>query len=314
MSVTKALRNAVTGNGPSALTVSSRTGPEASRPPGTGTLTLNDANPLLQAHKERRRTPTVRAALAGSIVWSLAVWWLSEGMGDVLTGTASPVTGAPGAVILYALIAVLVWPGRSAEPGWGGIAAASPLGARGSRAAWVVLWGSFAYLILQPAIRAPRGLHDAIAGNAAGEPAWLAALDRHTAAAIGTHGLAVSIVLAAVFVAVAVGILFPATARPALVLAAVVSLATWVAGENFGGIFTGQGTDPNSGPLLVLLAAAYWPLRASAGASAFRPPGRMGKTWEAGLSLRRRDGAGRPGRFRRTRLVPLRGRVRDSAR
>ena len=159
--------------------------------------------------------PTVRAALAGSIVWSLAVWWLSEGMGDVLTGTASPVTGAPGAVILYALIAVLVWPGRSAEPGWGGIAAASPLGARGSRAAWVVLWGSFAYLILQPAVRAPRGLHDAIAGNAAGEPAWLAALDRHTAAAIGTHGLAVSIVLAAVFVAVAVGILFPATARPA---------------------------------------------------------------------------------------------------
>ena len=62
--------------------------------------------------------PTVRAALAGSIVWSLAVWWLSEGMDDVLTGTASPVTGAPGAVILYALIAVLVWPGRSAEPGW----------------------------------------------------------------------------------------------------------------------------------------------------------------------------------------------------
>ena len=123
-----------------------------------------------------------------------------------------------------------------------------------------------AYLILQPAVRAPRGLHDAIAGNAAGEPAWLAALDRHTAAAIGTHGLAVSIVLAAVFVAVAVGILFPATARPALVLAAVVSLAIWVAGENFGGIFTGQGTDPNSGPLLVLLAAAYWPLRASAGA------------------------------------------------
>jgi hypothetical protein len=50
MSVTKALRNAVTGNGPSVLTVSSRTGPEASRPPGSGTLTLNDANPLLQAH------------------------------------------------------------------------------------------------------------------------------------------------------------------------------------------------------------------------------------------------------------------------
>ncbi len=44
MSVTKALRNAVTGTGPSMLTVSSRTGPDASRPPGSGMLTLNDPN------------------------------------------------------------------------------------------------------------------------------------------------------------------------------------------------------------------------------------------------------------------------------
>ena len=50
MSVTKALRNAVTGNGPSVLTVSSRTGPGDQPPARVGTLTLNDANPLLQAH------------------------------------------------------------------------------------------------------------------------------------------------------------------------------------------------------------------------------------------------------------------------
>jgi hypothetical protein len=59
-------------------------------------------------------------------------------------------------------------------------------------------------------------------------------------------------------------IFFPPTARPALVLAAVAGLAIWVIGENFGGILTGQGTDPNSGPPLVLLAAAYWPLRPKA--------------------------------------------------
>ena len=28
-----------------------------------------------------------------------------------------------------------------------------------------------------------------------------------------------------------------------------------------GGIFTGQGTDPNTGPLLALLALAFWPFR-----------------------------------------------------
>ena len=54
--------------------------------------------------------PTVRVALAASIAWSLGVWWFGEGLGMVLTGEASPVNGAPGAVILYALLAVLLWP------------------------------------------------------------------------------------------------------------------------------------------------------------------------------------------------------------
>ena len=42
-----------------------------------------------------------------------------------------------------------------------------------------------------------------------------------------------------------------------LVIAAGLGVLFWVA-EGFGGIFTGQGTDPNTGPLLVLLAACYW--------------------------------------------------------
>jgi hypothetical protein len=214
--------------------------------------------------------PVVKAALSASVAWSLSVWWLGEGLGGVLTGTASPVTGAPGAVILYALLAILVWPRRSgdgvadtgADSVAGGVAAASPLGRRWSTAAWLMLWGSFAYLILQPAIRAPRTLSGTLAGEAAGEPGWLAAMDRNVATAAGSHGLAISVALAVVFVFIAAGILFPPTARPALVLAIVAGLGIWVAGENFGYILTGTGTDPNSGPLLILLAAAYWPLQA----------------------------------------------------
>ena len=205
--------------------------------------------------------PAVKAALAGSIAWALAVWWLGEGLGGVLTGTGSPVTGAPGAVILYALIAVLAWPRRSTSPGRGGLAAASLLGRRCSRAAWLALWGSFAYLILQPAVRAPRSLHDTLAQNAAGEPGWLAALDRGAASAAGSHGLVISVLLATVFAVIAAGLLLPATTRPALVLAALAGLAIWIAGENFGAMATGMATDPNTGPLLILLAAAYWPPR-----------------------------------------------------
>jgi hypothetical protein len=224
--------------------------------------------------------PTVKAALAGSIVWALSVWWLGEGLGGLLTGTASPVTGAPGAVILYALIALLVWPRRgregdrdvATEPD---VASGGVLGSRFSRAAWLVLWAGFAGLMLQPAVRAPGALHDAIAGNAAGQPWWLAALDRAAASAVGANGLACSIGLAVVFALIGAGVLWPATARPtvarlaaarlavarlAVVLAVLVGLAIWVIGENFGMILMGNATDPNTGPLLVLLAAAFWPL------------------------------------------------------
>ena len=47
--------------------------------------------------------PTIKIALGASVAWSLAVWWLGEGLGSALAGNASPVSGAPGAVIIYAL-------------------------------------------------------------------------------------------------------------------------------------------------------------------------------------------------------------------
>jgi hypothetical protein len=52
---------------------------------------------------------TVRPALAASMVWAVFVWWFGEGLGGILTG-GSPLVGAPGAVLLYALIALLRWP------------------------------------------------------------------------------------------------------------------------------------------------------------------------------------------------------------
>src|ERR1700751_3265242 len=54
--------------------------------------------------------PTVRAALAASIAWSIGVWGFGEGLGGGLSGGADPLNGAPGAVIIYALLAVLLWP------------------------------------------------------------------------------------------------------------------------------------------------------------------------------------------------------------
>ena len=53
---------------------------------------------------------TVKPAIVVMAVWALGVWWFGEGFGMLLTGTASPLTGAPGAVVLYPLIGLLVWP------------------------------------------------------------------------------------------------------------------------------------------------------------------------------------------------------------
>jgi hypothetical protein len=204
--------------------------------------------------------PTVRLALGASIAWSLAVWWFGEGLGGVLAGTASPVNGAPGAVILYALLAVLLWPtdrgGRPAR-----FTAARAVGAPVARALWLVLWLSLAYLALLPANRAPQALNGMIAGMESGEPGWVAAIERGAASLVAHQGLAASIVLAVALVIIAVGVFLPpSAARGTLVLAIVVAAVIWVVGEAFGAILAGGATDLNSGPLLILLALAYWPL------------------------------------------------------
>jgi hypothetical protein len=201
--------------------------------------------------------PTVRIALGASIAWALAVWWLGEGLGMILTGGASPLNGAPGAVIIYALLAVLLWPVARDRPA--PFVAGRAVGVHAARAPWLVLWGSLAYFALTPASRAPQAASSMISGMASGEPGWLAWIDNHAASALSHDGLAVCLVLAIALIVVAVGVyLPPPAARATLVLALVLAAAIWLA-EGLGGMLTGSGTDPNSGPLLALLAIAYWP-------------------------------------------------------
>ena len=138
--------------------------------------------------------PTVKLALGASVAWALGVWWFGEGLGSVLTGNASPVNGAPGAVILYALLAVLLWPADRdpAAP----FVAGRAVGRGVAPGLWLVLWGSLAFFALQPASRAPRAISGMISGMAAGQPGWLAWIDHHAASALGRQGLTASIVLA----------------------------------------------------------------------------------------------------------------------
>jgi hypothetical protein len=199
--------------------------------------------------------PTLKPALAASIVWALFVWWFGEGLGGALIG-ATPIMGGPGGVVLYAIIGLLLWPRRSAAdgaPALGGL-----LGSNGAKVVWLALWGSFTWYLLLPGNRASGALSADLSGMAPGEPGWVRSIERNLASLIGRDGTEWSIVIAVLCALVALGVLAGPSLRPAVLVAGLLGLGIWVA-EAFGGIFTGSGTDPNSGLLLILLAACYWP-------------------------------------------------------
>ena len=205
---------------------------------------------------------TVRLALVGSVLWALGVWWMGEGLGGLLAGAQSPVMGAPGAAVLYVLISALLWPGSDPlDAPVGAVATPGRPRALAARLAWLALWSGFALESLQAANRSPSALHDAVAGMAAGEPRWLQAVDHGAAAALAHRGTEASIALAVAFGLVALSVLGnTALRRVGLTAAIVLAVVIWVVGQNFGEIATGSATDPNTGPLLVLLAAVYWPI------------------------------------------------------
>jgi hypothetical protein len=108
---------------------------------------------------------------------------------------------------------------------------------------------------------------------ASGQPGWLAAADSDLGRLPSNQGLTASIILAAVLATIAPGIHLPLPAvRAVLILAVIAAVAIWVA-QGLGGVFRGSGTDPDSGPLLVLLAAAYWPARQATAAGPASPAG-----------------------------------------
>lgn len=200
--------------------------------------------------------PTVRLGLLASIGWSLAVWWFGEGLGGMLSGGANLLNGAPGGVLLYAAAAIVLWPVATE----GAYVAARPLGVGLSRGLWVLIWGGLALLNLQSSNRTGQAVHDLIASMEPGNPSWLTWLMRHAAQATAHHGVGLAIAGAVLLAVIAAAIFLPpAPRRVVLIVTLVLTAVVWVFAQALGGVFSGQGTDPNSAPLLALLVVAYWP-------------------------------------------------------
>lgn len=223
---------------------------------------------------------TARFALAVSIPWALSVWLFGEAAGGLFSPGDSALIGAPGAALLYAVVAVVVWPKRDtpsrAEPS----VEASPESSVGlspspretlADLSWVALWLGTAALESDGLNRLPITVKSEIVSGASSQPSALAMLDHAVGGLVGVHGMYFAVVAGLVQAAIGLGILSRRTRQYALVAGIVTGCFYGIIGQNLGGIFshgalgmvTSGATDPGTGPILALLGVAIWRSRES---------------------------------------------------
>ncbi len=205
---------------------------------------------------------TVRLALSISFVWVIGVWAIGEGFGRLFTGTATLAGGAPGAVLLYGVIGLLVWPKTSLGEKSMNVSVAGEglVGERGGRIVWTVLWFGAAIVELLPSPYPPVSVLVTTINMNLPEPGVLRHLDVITTTFVERAGLPFILLLVAVEAFVGIYIWRGERwVRPVLWIGILLSVIYWVVGQNLGGIFAGNATDPNAGPLFVLLALTLYP-------------------------------------------------------
>lgn len=213
---------------------------------------------------------TAKPALAVSFVWVVGVWVFAEGMGMLLTGTASALTGAPGSVLMYGLLGLMAWPRapRRYQPDWSerptGIATSAAAQGLGRSitplAVWAGYWSLAAVLFVLPANRTTTSVQSAIVGMAQGQPGWYSHFLTNLGNLFSTSGTQTAWILAVLAVIVGLAPLFVRRPGIFLLAGAVFAFLLWIAGQGLvGNVFTGNDTDPNTGPLVILLAAAMTP-------------------------------------------------------
>jgi hypothetical protein len=216
----------------------------------------------------------VKPIVIVSIIWALIVWYGGEGLSMLLTGQASALTGAPGAVLLYPLLGLVIYPRRTSDgrfshsltanednnTGMGGILSRLQL-------RWVLagLWFLFALLQLQPYWWQSGQISQAI-GSMVGQgglnSVFVDPLLQRLSDITANAEIPLNIALIVVFLGLGFGLTLAKNeqVRPLLVLSILVSFVIWYMAEAFGMILTGMATDFNSGLLLIVIALACWPL------------------------------------------------------
>lgn len=224
---------------------------------------------------------TAKYGLLLSVAWGLFVWYFGEGLGGLASFRTVILMGAPGAALIYAMLALGTLPpddkhekqeNDDSHPAyWLAIF-------------WCVLWVLGAIYQLLPGQNTISSMSSMISGMASGTPGWMYSLDTRTANVIQelggnrgpqTHAMHMTmaqmarmpsyqdsgywfiLLLAVVQLGIGIGVLFPRVIRKtAIVTGIMLSVPFWVIGQSMGGYFTGVATDPGTAPLFILLGVA----------------------------------------------------------
>jgi hypothetical protein len=206
----------------------------------------------------------VKDLVIASFVWALIVWFGGEGLSMLLTGQASALTGAPGAVMLYPLLGLAVYPRRRSKNTTSKADEDGLLSRRGLRWFFAGFWCLMALLQLQPYWWQPGQISQAISamvGQGGLNTVLVDPVLTQISNATANIEIPLNIALIVIFLALGLGIAVAKEQqlRPFLIASIVMSLIIWYVAEGFGMIFTGMATDFNSGLLLVVMALAIWP-------------------------------------------------------
>lgn len=207
----------------------------------------------------------VRGTVILSIVWAFIVWYGGEGMSMLLTGQASVLTGAPGAVLLYPLLGLLVYPRSSSSNKAPVENERSALFPR-ERFYWALagFWIFAGLLQLQPFWWQRGQIAEAIDGMAGMGGVNSILIDPIVvplAKLIAPLEVPLNSALVVIFLGLGIGLALnkPGWSRPLLGLSIFLGFLIWWLAQGFGMILTGLATDFNSGLLIVLMTLACWP-------------------------------------------------------
>jgi cytochrome oxidase Cu insertion factor (SCO1/SenC/PrrC family) len=210
--------------------------------------------------------------LWASIAWSVGVWVAGEFLGGLVFPGASWLTGSPGAVLVYAIAALLLL----APPAWWECGRSAKL-ARRSVAAWMLLGAALQALPWEGSWSAD-GLSEPFAqGAAVRQPSLLRQPIVEMTTLSRSHPVTTNVILIVLLAVVAVG-LWTTSRTEFLIAGLALCAATWWLAQDFG-VLGGMGTDPNAAlPLGVLLVCGS-PTRRSRTATPARSRESSTRAW-----------------------------------